>query len=341
MYSAALFADFFAPYGYDDEQRLLSYCPPARIHLFDGRGRFRGPFIYGLKISLGRYRRKVYSEDRSRIYPLRLFARRKAYRFLGIWRWDRCLLGLSGDVFPAGPSQGLAGGGRRKEARLFLWGADLRGRDIFSRIIYGARISLTVGLIGVAISFAIGLFLGGVAGFYGGRVDNLIMRACEMVMMIPGFYVMLALRAAFPANLSSGQVYVLIVVIFSFIGWAGLARVIRGMSISLREREYVLAARALGVPDAAIILRHILPHCLSYAVVAATLSVPSYILAEAGLSFLGLGVQDPVPSWGNMLSQAMGVAQISFYPWLLLPGAFIFLTVSSFNLLGDGLRGRG
>ena len=197
---------------------------------------------------------------------------------------------------------------------------------------------MSIGLIGVAISFLLGLVVGGAAGYFGGKVDNILMRLCEMFMLVPGFYLMLALRTAFPSNLNSVQIYFLIIVIFSFIGWASLARVIRGMSISLKEREYVLAAKALGVSDAGIIFRHILPHTVSYSIVAITLSIPSYILGESALSLIGLGIQDPYASWGNMLSEAMGIIQITFAPWILIPGLFIFVTVICFNIIGDNLR---
>src|SRR3989338_6798407 len=198
--------------------------------------------------------------------------------------------------------------------------------------------SLLSGLIGVFISFIIGLFIGGISGYYGGKIDNFLMRICEMFMMVPGFYLMLALRAAFPPNLSSMQIYLLIIIIFSFIGWASLARVVRGMSISLREREYVLAAKAIGLSDFAIIVKHILPHTLSYSIIAIMLSIPGYILGESALSLIGLGIQDPYASWGNLLSDSMSISQIRFHPWILIPGAFIFITVMAFNLLGDGLR---
>jgi peptide/nickel transport system permease protein len=191
---------------------------------------------------------------------------------------------------------------------------------------------------GVAISFIIGTILGGMAGYFGGKIDNIIMRLCEMVMMIPGFYLMLALRAAFPPQLSSVQIYFLIVVIMSFIGWAGLARVIRGMAISIREKEYVLAARAQGASPFYIITRHLLPNTFSYTIVALSLSIPGYILGESALSLLGLGIQDPHASWGNLLSEAMAIAHIKFHPWILIPGIFIFVTVMAFNFLGDGLR---
>jgi peptide/nickel transport system permease protein len=223
-------------------------------------------------------------------------------------------------------------------AKIYLLGADYRGRDLFSRILYGSRVSLSIGFVGVAVSFSVGMLVGGISGFFGGRTDNLLMRLCEMVMMIPGFYLMLALRAAFPPDLSSVEVYLMIVLIMSFIGWAGLARVIRGMVLSIREKEFVTAAHASGQGSLRIIVRHILPNTLSYVIVAVTLSIPSYILGESALSLIGLGIQEPYASWGNLLSEAMNIAEIKFHPWILIPGLFIFVTVMSFNFLGDGLR---
>lgn len=209
---------------------------------------------------------------------------------------------------------------------------------MFSRILFGARVSLSIGLIGAAISFTIGLLVGGIAGYYGGKVDNILMRLCEMFMMVPGFYLLLALRAVVPADFNSIQVYFSIVVILSFIGWAGLARIIRGMCLSLREREFVLAARMMGLNDLQIIIKHILPHTVSYSIVAVMLSIPGYILAESGLSLIGLGIQDPYASWGNLLSEAMGILRIQFAPWILTPGVFILMTVMCFNVIGDALR---
>lgn len=321
LYSLAIFADFFSPYSFDNEEREFSYCPPSRIRLFDFEKRiFFRPFIYGKTIEFNEYHQRIYREDKERVYFLRFFSKGDSYKFLGIFN-------LNYRLFSVDPP-----------ARIYLLGADSRGRDIFSRILYGSRVSLSIGIVGVFISFFIGLFLGGISGYYGGRIDNLIMRMTEMVMMIPGFYLALALRSAFPPHITSLQVYLLLIIIFSFIGWASLARVIRGLVLSLKEREYVLAAKALGLSDLRIIYRHILPHTFSYTIVAVCLSIPGYILGEAGLSLLGLGIQDPHVSWGNLLAEAMGIVNIRFYPWILIPGFFIFITILCFNLLGDALR---
>ncbi len=320
LYTSAIFADFLSPYSYDNENRRYSYCPPMTIHFFDEKGQLQRPFVYGYHFTFDQNYKRVYQIDKSQKFPIKFFVEGDSYRLLGVVKTNKHLFGVE-----------LPG-------RLHIWGADSRGRDLYSRILYGARVSLSIGIIGVTISFIIGLLVGGIAGYYGGKIDNIVMRLCEMFMMIPGFYLMLALRTAFPPNLNSIQVYLLIVVIFSFIGWASLARVIRGMSISLRERDYVLAAKAMGLSDLRIILTHILPHTFSYSIVAVMMSIPSYILGESALSLLGLGIQDPYASWGNLLSEAMGIVYINFAPWILLPGFFIFLTVICFNVLGDGLR---
>jgi len=313
LYTGAIAAGFLAPYGMDDERRDHSYHPPSKIHLFDAEGNFHlRPFVYATQYEFDEFYKRHFIEDKTTRYPLSLFVRGEEKR-----------LHLFGVASPA---------------RIYLFGSDSRGRDLYSRILFGSRISLSIGIIGTFISFLIGMIVGGTSGYWGGKVDTVLMRMCEMVMMMPGFYLMLVLRAAFPANMSSKEVYILLIVILSFIGWAGLSRVIRGMVLSIREKEFVLAARAGGTKHFSIIVRHILPQTLSYSLVAITLSIPGYILGESALSFLGLGIQDPDASWGNLLSDAMNLGEVQFHPWILIPGFFIFMTVMAFNFLGDGLR---
>jgi peptide/nickel transport system permease protein len=319
FYGLALLAPFFAPYSQELMDRERFYHPPHPVHLFDSAGRFHGPFVHPMTlVDPSRWR---YVEDRTRVLPLRWFARGEPYRLFGLLPTDRHFYGVDAPQ------------------RVYLLGADPLGRDLVSRLLFGAQISLTVGLVGIAISFSIGLMLGGIAGYFGGWIDAGIMRFTELLLTIPGLYLIIALRSIFPADLPSQQIYLAIVAILAFIGWAGLARIIRGMVLSIRRAEFVTAAEALGMSRLRIIARHILPNTMSYVVVAATLSIPGYILGEVFLSFLGVGVQEPSASWGNMLNQARSLLALSSFPWLLfVPGVAIFLTVMAFNFLGDGLR---
>ena len=258
-------------------------------------------------------------------FPLKLFAEGEPYRLFGLIPVRRHLF-LPDSDDPA--------------HRVYLLGSDATGRDIFSRLLFGAQISLSIGLIGISITMIMGFLIGGLAGYFGGRVDFLSMRLVEFLMAIPGLYLLLALRSTLAPHFASGQMYLLIVIILAFIGWAGTARIIRGLSLSLRQRQFVLAAESMGQSTIKILLKHILPNLSSYLLVAATLSIPAYILGEAALSFLGLGIQEPSASWGLMLSQAqndMKVFMLNFW-WLLTPGAAIFVTVIAFNVLGDALR---
>jgi peptide/nickel transport system permease protein len=308
LYLVALLAPLLSPYHPDDESRRHSWAPPSRLH-FDGIR----PYIHPVSFTFDDQARRVYVEDTTARARIALFV-------------DGRLLGLRQDS----PSDGTA--------RLYLLGADSRGRDLLSRLLHGARISLTIGVVGVTISTAIALLVGGIAGFAGGRVDWFLMRLCEIVMLVPGFYMLMLLRAALPLDWDSRVVYASIVLILSFIGWAGLARVVRGLVLSIRERDHVVASRALGVPGWLILVRHVLPHTWGFLVIQATLSIPGYIVAESGLSLLGLGIQDPQTSWGNLLQEAMSIAEIRLHPWSLLPGVFLFLAVLSWNLAGDALR---
>ena len=229
---------------------------------------------------------------------------------------------------------------RGQDPPWFPLGSDGLGRDLFSRIVYGARVSMMVGLIGVLISFSLGITVGAISGYTGGLTDNLIMRWSEIEMSLPSFYFLLALAAIIPPGMGSVMTFFMIVAIMSFISWAGFARIVRGMVASVRNRPYVEAARALGARAPRILLRHVIPSVLGYAIVAATLSIPGFILGESALSLLGLGIQEPAASWGNLLAQAEDVQNLVRYPWILIPGLFIFLAVMSFNFLGDHLRDR-
>ncbi|MDP3980621.1 MAG: ABC transporter permease [Chlamydiota bacterium] len=321
LYLGALFAEFLAPYHYDHEERKRSYCPPTRLHFYDETGQFSlRPFVYAYQYEFNEFFERVYTVDKSKKYYLQFLIKGDPCRLWGRMRFDRHLFGVE------------------ESGKIYLLGADKVGRDIFSRILYGSRVSLSIGLIGAFLTLLLGLIIGAISGYFGGRTDQLIMRGCEIFLMIPGFYLMLALRTAFPTSLGSVEIYLILVLIMSFIGWAGMARVIRGLSLSLREKDYVVASRLLGRSHIYIIFRHIIPNTASYAIVATTLAIPGYILGESSLSLLGLGIQDPYASWGNLLSDAMNVSEIRYHPWILIPGLFIFVSVMAFNFLGDALR---
>ncbi len=276
---------------------------------------------------------RVWVEDKEKSprYPLTFFTRgEKEYTFLGI-KSDFKIFGLGEPTFE---DPYIAA----DSARLFLFGSDQFGRCTFSRILYGGRVSLFIGFGAIMISTAIGMLFGGLSGFYGGWVDNLMMRIAEVFMAFPAFYLLMALTAVLPLEMAPATRFFMITLILALVGWGGLARVIRGMVLSIRQQDFSEAARALGASDLRIVVKHILPNTLTYVIVAATISIPSFILMEAGLSFIGLGIQEPQPSWGNMLSAAQQIRVLEQHPWLLIPGFFIFVGVLAFSLLGDGIR---
>jgi peptide/nickel transport system permease protein len=308
FYFLALASPFVAPYDPTFQSRRLPDCPPMPLHL-SPPSEWSSGFFFTYPMRMADPVERKFVVDREQKIYVHLFYR--------------------GHLFTTDPGTAW-----------FVLGSDGLGRDLFSRIVYGARVSMSIGLIGVLISFSLGISVGAFSGYVGGTVDNLIMRWSEIEMSLPSFYFLLALAAVIPPGLGSVQTFLMIVAIMSFISWAGFARIIRGMVASVRSRPYVEAARALGAPMHRILLRHVIPSVLGYAVVAATLSVPGFILGESALSLLGLGIQEPAASWGNLLAQAEDVQNLMRYPWILIPGVFIFLAVMSFNFLGDHLRDR-
>ena len=319
IYTALLFADFIAPYSKDFSDRNLSYAPPSKIFTIDENNKLSRPYTYNYKREFLPEQMQVnYSMDRSKKYPVKFFVKGEPYKFLGIIPCNRHLFGTDGYIF--------------------LLGTDINGRDVFSRLLFGGRISMTIGFLALFVLFPIGLLYGGISGYFGGKTDIIMMRFAEAVMSIPSFYLLIILAAILPSNMTSIQRFILIVVILALIGWAGFARVVRGMVLSIKNQDYVEAAKSIGASKLRIIIKHILPQTTSYIIVAMTLSVPSYILSESGLSFLGLGIQQPDASWGNMLKEAQEYFNILYRPWLLTPGFLIFIAVLSFNIVGDTIR---
>lgn len=314
-----IFAEFFAPYPEGATNRELLYLPPTKIHFRDENGKLTWPYVYAYrKVDRGLHR---YEPDPSQgKFPIKFFVRGERYKLLGLFETDIHLYGVD------------------RPAVIYPLGADLYGRDILSRIWYGGRRTLFVGVIGILISTTIGLIYGAASGYFGGKVDNLMMRFAEIIISIPSFYLLVALSAVLPVNMTSTMRFFLVTVIIGFIGWAGLARVIRGMVLSLRAQEFVEGARAAGASTWRIIRKHIIPNTLSYLIVSMTIQLPGFILSEASLSFIGLGIQEPQASWGLMLSDGQNLSALSRYPWILAPGFFIAASVLAWSFLGDGVR---
>jgi peptide/nickel transport system permease protein len=319
FYLVAIFCEIFAPSLPHLRSTAYIYAPPQRVRMFH-EGRIRTPFVYGLTLTRDPVTfRNVFTPDKTEVHPLRLFVKGPEYKLWGLVTMERRFIGT-------------------EEGPFFLLGADKFGRDLLTRILYGSRISLSIGIVGVLLSFLLGLTLGGISGFYGGTVDLIMERVIEFLRSIPTIPLWMALAAALPPYWSPIKIYLGITVILSLIGWTGLARIVRSKLLQLREEDFVMAAKVAGATDGYIIARHLIPSFMSYVIVALTLAVPGMILAETGLSFLGLGLRPPTVSWGVLLNEAQSVQIIALAPWLLLPGVFVIITVLAFNFLGDGLR---
>lgn len=318
LYLSSIFASFLAPYPEDRSNRQKYFHPPTKIHFFDEDGRLTRPYVYNYRLAdVGR---RLYEPQTNQKYPIKFFVRSgQPYKLLGLFETNWRLYGVD------------------SPAVVYPLGGDHFGRDVVSRLLYGSRKSLFIVIPVLVVTFTIGLAYGGIAGYFGGRIDNLMMRGAEIVMAIPSLYLLLVL-AGLLRDLQPTQRFYGIVLILSLISWSGLSRVIRGMVLSLRRQEFVEGALAIGASNMRVIARHILPNTVSYVIVSATLQIPGFILGESSLSFLGLGIQEPAASWGLMLSRATDLSTLTRYPWLLIPGFFIFITVLAWNFVGDGVR---
>lgn len=325
IYLVAAFCEFVAPYDPAAFTPRYTYAPPQTIHLFDrdpGGGWVFRPHVDGFKVSFDKASlRRIFVIDPAVEYPIGFFVRSEPYQMWGLFTLDHKLIG------PLNPGDPM-----------YLLGADRLGRDLFSRIVYGTRISMSIGLIGVALSLVLGVILGGISGYYGGRIDNAIQRLIEFILSLPTTPLWLGLAAALPPNWPPLRIYFCITIILSLYGWTNLARVVRGRFLSLRTEDFVTAARLDGASQPRIIFRHMVPSFVSHIIAEVSLAIPNMILAETALSFLGLGLQPPVVSWGVLLQEAQNIRSIATAPWLFAPGLAVVVAVLALNFVGDGLR---
>jgi peptide/nickel transport system permease protein len=320
MYLSVVISEFLAPYALATRNTDFIYAPPQGVHLFHD-GEFVGPFVYGLDYELNmRTLKREYVPNPQKVQPIQFFCFGDEYRFWGA---------IDGSFHLFCPAEG---------GTLFLLGTDRLGRDVLSRIVYGTRVSLTVGLLGIIISFVIGIVVGGLAGYYGGWIDNLTQRIIEIIRSFPELPLWMALSAALPVTWSPILVYFGITLILGMLDWTGLARAVRSKLLSLREEDFALAAQLMGAKPKRIIGRHLLPSFMSHLIASATLSIPSMILGETALSFLGLGLRPPITSWGVLLTEAQNINAVELYPWIMTPVIPVVIIVLAFNFFGDGLR---
>ncbi|NLS76039.1 MAG: ABC transporter permease [Chloroflexi bacterium] len=321
LYTIIILADFLGPYEPRTNHVKYIYAPPAKIHLRDAEGRFVWPFVYATVGEMDPNSLRVsYVEDKSQRFPIGFFVPGEKYKFLGLFETNVHFIGVA----PGGT--------------LFLTGTDGQGRDMFSRILAGGRISLSIGLVGIAMSFFLGILIGGLSGYYGGLFDTVTQRVIELIRGVPDVPLWMALSAALPPKWPVTRVYFGIVIILSLIGWTGLARVVRGKFMSLREEDFVMSARLAGASEVRIVFRHMVPSFTSHLIASITMSVPGMILGETSLSFLGLGLRPPAISWGVLLAESQKISVLAESPWLLLPAIPIIIVVLAFNFMGDGIR---
>lgn len=317
----AAFAEFWSPHIPKEQFKQYKNAPPTDLHFADENG-LSWPFVYDIKQVVNQKSfRRTYVEDKSKKYYLHFFVKGAPYQFLGLFQTDIHFIGL-----------------KDPHAPFFIMGTDELGRGVFTRILYGSRVSLSFAFVGIFFTFIFGIILGGISGYFGGVADTIIQRLIDLLLSLPTIPLWMALAAALPSTWSTTQTYFGMVLILSVIGWTGLARVIRGQMLALREEDFTMAARLAGASNARIIFKHLLPSITSYMIVNLTITIPIMILGETALSFLGLGLQPPAVSWGVLLEDAQHLESIAFHPWLLWPVAFVIVTVLIFNFLGDGLR---